>query len=215
MSNLISFKSLIYSFNLYAGHVSYKVKTEEYGQIKSEQLLFSCSFPSFGIWLCHISKTFCNSLDMARCDQWDWLVFIFFEEWKSNNPGITQPAKKNGNLQHGTEFVHKADSSLHFYLFWSSLPLRSCSQCTSIAQRLIFLSINHCKAPRVRHALWVSAWLEWMHIYSWERVWNCLIFELAAHSIYWIQRSQQEDIICLIYAFTHFPTFMCLTKKSK
>lgn len=65
-----------------------------------------------------------------------------------------------------TEFVYIADSSSRFYFFCSSLPLRSCSQCASISQCLIFLSINQRKAPCVRHALWVSARPEWIHIYS-------------------------------------------------
>lgn len=74
--------------------------------------------------------------------------------------------------QYETQFLSKAYNSLRFYLFCSSLPLGSCSQCASITQRLIFLSINQCKAPCVRHALWVSAWLERIHIYLWDAVWN-------------------------------------------
>lgn len=81
-----------------------------------------------------------------------------------------------------------------FYLFCSSLPPRSCSQCASITQCLIFLSINQRKIPCVRHALWVSARLEWIHIYSWEPMWNCLIFELAARSIsVWFTESKGHN----------------------
>lgn len=97
------------------------------------------------------------------------------------------------------------------YLFCSSLPLRPCSQCASITQRLIFLSINQCKAPCVRHALWVSAWPEWIHIYSWEPIWNCLNFELAAHSIaVWFTESKGHRRRALSASFMHmftcFPT---------
>ncbi len=144
------------------------------------------------------------------------------EEREKNYPDITQAAhlEKNRNSLHGTEFVYKADSSLRFYLFCSSLPLRSCSQCASITQRLIFLSINQRKAPCVRHALWVSAQPEWIHIYSWEPMWNCLIFELAAHSIcVWFTESKGHNRRALSASFMHmftcFPTCICRTKVPK
>lgn len=105
------------------------------------------------------------------------------------------------------ECVYKADSSLRFYLFCSSLALRSCSQRASITQRLIFLSINQRKAPIVRHALWVSAQPKRIHIYSWEPIWNCVIFELAARSIsVWFTESKGHNKRALSASFMHMFT---------
>lgn len=102
----------------------------------------------------------------------------------------------------GTEFVFKADSSLRFYLFRSSLPLRSCSRCASITQRLIFLSINQRKAPCVRHALWVSAWPERIHIYSWEP--HVKLFDFGASCIpAWFSESRGYNRRTLSASFMH------------
>ena len=85
--------------------------------------------------------------------------------WEGVKEGGKHPGRRPAGLgreQAGSPgaqaaLVCWADSSLGFYLFYSSLALRSCPQQASITQCLIFWSINQGKAPGVRHAHWLLA----------------------------------------------------------
>lgn len=171
----------------------------------------SIGFP----WLCRPAST---------CDLRDWLFIIFSMCWswgKGENLTEASPRQRIWTRIE-THSLERSSSTKQIVLyvsvcFCSSLLLRSCSQCASITQCLIFSSINQRKAPCVRHAPWVSAWPEWIHIYSWKPIWNCLIFccffffEPAAHSIcVWFTESKGHNRRALSAAFMHlfmwFPT---------
>lgn len=115
--------------------------------------------------------------------------------------------RQTETLSEGTEFVHKADSSLHFYLFLQLIAPRVMFS-ARLHHSAFDIFVNKSAQSTLCQTCSLGLSLAPMNTYLFLGAYVKL-FDFCAGCfqhfclIYWIQRSKQESIICLARAYVY------------